>query len=117
MFGLVPGRLHLKSSRISMITLKSLLRNNHGRRYRGQILACYIVGSVAKGTSTEDSDVDVAIVIPEVRGKSALKYTEEFHQRYLTDSCYPQVDGKKVDFQFFYASDSEIAGYSKIPVL
>ena len=103
-----------------MITLKlvkSLLRNNHGRRYRGEILGCYIVGSVAKGTSTEASDIDIAVVIPKVRGKSSLKYSEEFHQRYLSESCYPRVGGKKIDFQFFYESDSELSDYSKIPII
>lgn len=101
---------------INLKTVKSLLRNNNGRRYRGIIIQAFIVGSVAKGTAKPESDLDIALVIPAIRGKNSLRYSEEFHQRYRNDFCYPKHAGRKVDFQFFYVGNKELADYSKIEI-
>ncbi|HNC58624.1 MAG TPA: nucleotidyltransferase domain-containing protein [Leptospiraceae bacterium] len=105
-----------KIPEITMKDVRRLLRNNFGRRYRGEIVEAFIVGSVAKGTHHDNSDLDIALVIPAIKGKTALKYTEEFHNAYRNNSCYPNFSGWKVDFQFFYASDLELNNYSKIKI-
>jgi predicted nucleotidyltransferase len=82
--------------------------------YRTKVLAVYIVGSVARGTSHRESDLDLAVIIPHKARKSALKVTEHYHARFTCNSQKPTWQGKQVDLQFFYADDKALAGYSKI---
>ncbi len=84
-------------------------------RVRHPIRAAYFVGSRARNDKSPkpDSDLDIALVIPRIRGKTALQFSDEFHQKQRT---LPEWDGVRVDFQFFYADDPELAGYSKIEV-
>jgi len=83
---------------------------------RVNVLDAFIVGSTAKGNGTEESDLDIAVVIPPVRGKSALAVSEAYHQKFFTDDQKPRWIGKRVDFQFFYPSDPELESYAKIPL-
>lgn len=83
---------------------------------RVKVLAAYIVGSEAKGTAKIDSDLDIAIVIPIVRGKTSIKYSEQYHDRFPNNESKPTWQGRRVDFQFFYPNDKQLEEYSKIPL-
>ena len=98
----------------SLSWVRSTLRNSLYAPLRVQILAAYVVGSEAKGLARPDSDLDIAVVIPEIRGKTALQFSERYHNRFPSDSAKPAWEGRRVDFQFFYPSNSELQGYPKI---
>ena len=74
----------------------------------------YIVGSEARGTAKEGSDLDIAVVIPKSTRISAIKRTENYHSKFTTEKQKPQWNGRIVDMEFFYEDDEELAGYSKI---
>lgn len=97
--------------------IKSMLRNNTVVQVRRQLTAAHVVGSVAKGTATAASDLDIAVVIQPVRGKTSLQLTEDYHGRFTDNRFKPQWNGRTVDFQFFYPEDSELEGYAKITLL
>lgn len=94
----------------------SILRNNLYARTDKQILGIYIIGSEAKGTAKEKSDIDVAIIIPPIRGKTSLQYTEMFHEKYPSDDVKPKWNNRPIDFQFFYPDDPELNQYEKIKI-
>ena len=83
-------------------------------RKRDLVIAELISGSTAYGLTTPESDLDIAVVIPEVKGKTALQISEDYHSRFISDEQKPKWDGRVVDFQFFYEDDPELSGYSKI---
>ncbi|MCK2000203.1 nucleotidyltransferase domain-containing protein [[Brevibacterium] frigoritolerans] len=84
--------------------------------FRRKVIAAYIVGSEAKGTTNDNSDLDVAIIIEAVRGKTALQITEEYHQKFLNDLFKPRWENRILDFQFFYPDDQDLKTYKKIPI-
>ena len=96
--------------------VESELRNNFVVRRRYRVLAAFIVGSEARGTATERSDLDVAVVIPSVRGKSALEVSEIYHASFTDERFKPHWNGRVVDFQFFYPGSLELESYEKIPL-
>jgi predicted nucleotidyltransferase len=79
-------------------------------------LAGYIIGSEAKGTAKENSDLDIGIIIPKSDYISALKRTEIYHSKFMSDEQKPKWKGRIVDFQFFYEDDPELKTYSKIQI-
>jgi predicted nucleotidyltransferase len=97
--------------------VRARLRNNMTSRFNGKVLACYIVGSEARGCARSDSDLDIAIVVPSRARLSALKMTERYHEKFMEECQKPMWGGRIVDFQFFYADDEALASYSKITVL
>lgn len=92
-------------------TVKQLLRNNLTSRLpnKVKIISAAIVGSVAKGTATPASDLDIAVVIPVRRGKTSMRFTENYHSRFRTEQQKPRYGGRVVDFQFFYDNDNDTA--------
>ncbi|MBI2171495.1 MAG: nucleotidyltransferase domain-containing protein [Chloroflexi bacterium] len=92
--------------------IRSTLRWS-GPRVRKSVLAAYIVGSEARGTARPNSDLDIAVVITPVRGKTPLQFSDYYHQR---QAHLPEWNGRNVDFQFFYPDDMELVTYSKIPI-
>lgn len=98
--------------------LKSQLRVSMGSRLNreqlSKIINFYIIGSEAKGTQKQGSDIDIAVVISPVRGKSALQFTEYFHSKYIGDSQKPHWGNRPIDFQFFYPDDPELRQYKRI---
>jgi predicted nucleotidyltransferase len=85
-------------------------------RFRRPVIGMYLVGSRARldREHRADSDVDIALVIAPVRGKTSLRVSENFHARYGSDAAKPAHEGKRVDFQFFYPGEIEAEGYSAI---
>ncbi|HLM60330.1 MAG TPA: nucleotidyltransferase domain-containing protein [Pyrinomonadaceae bacterium] len=84
--------------------------------FYGEVLNAYVVGSIARGTARPDSDLDIAVIIKKQRSLSALKFTERYHSRILSENWKPQFNGRVVDFQFFYESDQELNEYEKIKI-
>jgi len=97
--------------------IRSKLRYNIIHPLRIGILDAFIVGSEAKGTARSDSDLDVAIIINPIRGKSALQYTDQYHQYFSDEVTTPHWGDRKLDFQFFYPDDPELQTYQKIQLL
>lgn len=91
-----------------------MLRYNLTSRINFKLLAGYVIGSEAKGTSTEDSDLDIGIIIPKSKYVSSLKRTENYHSKFMSDEQKPKWRDKIVDFQFFYEDDPELKEYNKI---
>ena len=94
----------------------SMLRSNLYSIVDYRPLAAYIVGSEAKGSARDDSDLDIAVVIPKSERITALKRTERYHQKFRRDGDMPTWNGRRVDFQFFYPDDPELSTYSKIAI-
>jgi predicted nucleotidyltransferase len=57
----------------------SQLRNNLTSRTRRPVLDTFIIGSEARGTVTAESDLDIAVIVPKVKGKTSLQLTEQYH--------------------------------------
>ena len=96
--------------------VRQTLRWSSYASFRRKVLAAFIVGSEAKGIARPDSDLDIAVIIEPIRGKSALRYTEFYHGHFPSDESKPDWNGRRVDFQFFYPTDAVLATYSKIPL-
>jgi len=96
--------------------IRTKLRMNWVHPIRKPILDAFIVGSEAKGVARPDSDLDVAIIIPPIRGKTALQFTEQYHSNFTEDNYthFFNWNGRKLDIQFFYPDDPELQTYSKI---
>jgi len=95
----------------------SNLRNNLVSRVKYPVLDAYVVGSVAKGTNTPDSDLDIAIIIPSSNRVTALQRSENYHQKFTSDTQKPHWNDSIVDFQFFYDDDPELSNYQKIKIV
>ena len=100
----------------SLRWLVSELRNNPVSRVDYKVLGAYVVGSEAKGTARPDSDLDIAVIIPESSRVSALKRTERYHAKFTTEAQKATWGGRRVDIQFFYPNDPELAGNTKLPI-
>jgi predicted nucleotidyltransferase len=99
----------------SLKWVKSKLRNNVTFRVRENVLAAYVIGSIAKGTAKANSDLDIALVIPAKRRISALRLSERFHLKMdLTGGIYPTFLGRRVDFEFFFPGNAILATYPAI---
>ncbi|MBS1807516.1 MAG: hypothetical protein JST84_04925 [Acidobacteria bacterium] len=68
----------------------------HKRPYRGSVLAAH--------ATWREGRLVIAITMPPLQRRSALAYTEGFHQQYSTWPV-PTWQGIPVDFQFFTESD------------
>ncbi len=103
------------ANEIKLKDVRSMLRWNAFSSRRDKALNAFIIGSVAKGTATEDSDIDIAVIIPELN-KSALKITEHYHSKFQKNMQMPSFNGYRVDLQFFYEGSKELEEYSKIQI-
>lgn len=82
----------------------SLLRNNLWVKRRYAPTHIFLAGSTVRGEATPESDLDILMVIPPVRGKRAITVSEQYHARFTHDHQKPHFQGRLVDFQFYYAS-------------
>lgn len=96
--------------------VRNNLRNNLTSRRKEKVLVAFIVGSEAKGTATSTSDLDIALIIKRKPKLSALKLTERYHAKFVTDAQKPVWNGRIVDFQFFYEDDTVLETYQKIAI-
>lgn len=103
---------HIKLPSIAKVS--SLMRNNKWVKRQYGITSAFVVGSVAKGTATDESDIDIAIIIPRVKGKTSVRVSEDYHSRFTRNFQMPHFAGRRLDFQFYYEDDKSLEGYSKI---
>lgn len=101
----------------SMAKIASLMRNNKWVKRNYPIIKAYVVGSVARGCATTQSDIDIALVIAPVKGKDALRVTEDYHGRFSRDYQKPHFKNRRLDLQFFYENDPALANYTKIDII
>lgn len=94
--------------------IKRILRLNIVKPFRRKIFAAYIIGSEANGTAKSDSDLDIALVIEKIKGKTSLSFSEVYHSSFKSDFSKPMWNNKRLDFQFFYEEDSELENINKI---
>lgn len=81
---------------------------------RLNVRKAFIIGSEAKGNATNGSDLDAAIVISPIKGKTSIQYTENYHSYFTKEYEKPHWNGRCIDFQFFYETDKELISYEKI---
>lgn len=96
--------------------LRKELRYNLTKAIRPKILKAFIIGSEARGTATPKSDLDVAVVILKIRGKSSIQYTENFHSQFISEKLNFKWRERKLDFQFFFENDEDLDGIPKIEI-
>ena len=100
----------------SLSWVRSQLRNNVVAPCRYKVLRAFIVGSEARGAAKSTSDLDIALIIPDIRGKTSLQVTENYQSKFRNDFFRPKWGGRIVDFQFFYAEDADLKRYQKIVI-
>ncbi|WP_210499182.1 nucleotidyltransferase domain-containing protein [Vibrio crassostreae] len=100
---------------IQLKDVRSMLRWNPYSSRRDKVVEAKIVGSVAKGTATENSDIDIAVIIPRLN-KSSLSVTELYHSKFQHNKEMPHHHGYRVDLQFFYEGDPVLDEYSVIDI-
>jgi predicted nucleotidyltransferase len=100
----------------SITEIRELLKNNLTKSIRVKVLKAFIIGSEAKGISNEKSDLDIAVVIPELKRKTSIQFSENYHSYYKLESQKPKWKERIIDFQFFYETDKDLKNIKKIPV-
>ena len=105
--GVLDGKLPKLSD------IRHFLRYNIHVTCRHKVIDALIVGSTAKGSHKPGSDIDIAIIIPTMT-KSSLKFTEQYHAKFMTDDQKPHWHGRILDFQFFYENDLYLNEYHRI---
>lgn len=96
-----------------MKDVRRMLRYNFAASVREKVLGAFIIGSTAKLNTHSDSDIDIAVIIPTKARKSALKFTEHYHQKFSKNSEMPQWEGRRVDFQFYYC-DAGLSEFNRM---
>lgn len=92
----------------SLVWVKGNLRNNLIKPLRLKVTRAFIVGSYANGTFDENSDLDIAVVIPRRIGISSMQFSEDYHSNFTSNEQKPKWNNKIVDLQFFYENDAEL---------
>lgn len=76
------------------------------------ILKAYIVGSVAKKTNTPESDLDIAVILPDdLLDDDLLDVNTDILNAIQHEITW---NGQRVDIQVFYETDPRLKEYSKI---
>ena len=82
--------------------LQAALRTNVVASIRLTVRAVHIVRE--RGLN---GHMVVVAVIPRIRGRSSLGYTENYHAKFRTPDDWPQWEGKPVDVQFAYPGEED----------
>jgi hypothetical protein len=80
--------------------VKSLLRNSiipFGREIKSTFLL-----------REDEENIDVGVVIKPIKGKTSMRFSEEWNSRFLHKSWKPKVNNKIVNFDFYY--EGELCG-------
>ena len=101
----------------SISFLRKELRYNLTKSIRPKILKAFIIGSEAKGNANSKSDLDIALIIPKVKGKTSIQFTEVFHSHFISENQKPKWNNRIVDFQFYFDDDFELNEIPKIEIL
>ena len=100
----------------SIAYLKKELRYNCTKSIRHKIFKAFIIGSEAKGNSNSKSDLDIALVIPKIKGKTSIQYTKNFHSYFTSETQKPKWNSRVIDFQFYFEDDFELDEIPKIKI-
>ncbi|MBA4405832.1 hypothetical protein C0389_01020 [bacterium] len=92
----------------SVTFLKKELRHNLTKSIRPKILKAFVIGSEAKGNANSKSDLDIALIIPKIKGKTSIQFTESFHSHFTSEKQKPKWNNRIIDFQFFFEDDFEL---------
>ena len=103
------------ASSLTLKDVRRMLRWNPYSSRRDKILKAYVVGSVAKGTAHQNSDIDIAVIIPKLN-KRSIAVTDLYHSKFTHNDQMPHHEGFRVDLQFFYQDDDELKSYSMIDI-
>lgn len=90
-----------------------VIKNHKLIKYKGKVINAYLVGSHAKGTPRDDSDIDIVLQIPVQKDYSEEDFTKlkrKALQDYFmknnivgkADHIHPNYKGKRVDVYFTY---------------
>ncbi|AQH05535.1 hypothetical protein A9R05_41650 (plasmid) [Burkholderia sp. KK1] len=102
----------------SQAEIVNVLRQHPLIRLREKVVRAFLIGSFAKGTANEDSDVDILLEVEPRSGQTAADLDEHYRQKlrqyFVThdirgkqDSAHPNWCGRRVDVYFTYAADTE----------
>jgi predicted nucleotidyltransferase len=100
----------------SIIFLKRELRYNSTKSIRPRIIKAFVIGSEAKGNASPKSDLDIALIIPKVKGKTSIQYTDNYQFHFTSESQKPKWNNRIIDFQFYFEDDSELSEIPKIEI-
>jgi predicted nucleotidyltransferase len=100
----------------SIAYLKKELRYNYTKSIRPKILKAFIIGSEAKGKVNPKSDLDIALIIPKIKGKTSIQFTEIFHSNFISEYQKPKWNNRIIDFQFYFEDDFELKKIPKIEI-
>lgn len=84
----------------------------------GKVKRAFLVGSFAKGSPHDESDVDILFEVPPRKGMTSdeleEKYRQKLRQHFVknnirgkADHVHPQWNGRRVDLYFTYDADAE----------
>lgn len=98
----------------TLTEVRKMLRYNPYVSKRDKVLDAYLIGSSARGTDSEDSDIDIAVVIPAKKRKTAVRFTEEYHASFTSNTQKNHWQGRCVDLQFFYPGSQELEECTRV---
>ncbi len=96
--------------------IRQLLRYNLTKPLRVKIINVFVIGSEAKGTANSMSDLDIAVIIPKLKRKTSINFSEDYHSRFTSENQKPKWKNRLIDVQFFFATDRELDEIKKIPI-
>lgn len=100
----------------TIVEIKQLLRYNLTKPTRVKVIKAFVVGSEAKGTTNSKSDLDIAVIIPNHKRKTSIRFSEDYHSNFQTLTQKPNWNNKFIDFQFFFKTDIELKKIKKLPI-
>lgn len=96
----------------------AILRAHPLIRLKGKVLRSFLVGSFAKNSAHDDSDVDILLEVEPIKGIDEATLENDYRkplQRHFMlnnirgkdDSVHPQWQGRRVDLYFTYDAELE----------
>lgn len=102
----------------TQVEIVAVLKSHPLIRLRESVVRAFVVGSFAKGTANDESDVDILLEVAPRDGVDAKDLEDSYRQalrshfmkndiRGKMDSVHPQWCGRRVDVYFTYDADLE----------
>lgn len=119
---MIPGAAEFPSFQ----EVERVVREHPLIKFKEEIKRIFVVGSFAKGTQKESSDVDILLEIPPVADRTAAEVAEHYRTglrdyfvrnniRGTADEVHPQLMGRRADLYITYDAGQDTLPKVEIP--